>query len=90
MPKAYVVTRNKEFVESPCAVHVESGPGLADRVAVARARTAAVLDEVAKLVVTGVLRTHVNRAYPLTGAGDALRAVESGHSLGKTVIEVVA
>lgn len=128
----------KEFVESLGAVHVESGPGLTDRVraaapdgvdavfdlvggdtlravaplladpaalisaggkplavelggaAVARARTAAVLDEVAKLVVTGVLRTHVNRAYPLTGAGDALRAVESGHSLGKTVIEVVA
>ncbi|GGV92100.1 NADPH:quinone reductase [Streptomyces gelaticus] len=128
----------KEFVESLGAVHVESGPGLADRVravapdgvdavfdlvggdtlravaplladpaalisaggkplavelggaAVARARTAAVLDEVAKLVVGGVLRTHVNRAYPLLGAGDALRAVESGHSLGKTVIEVVA
>ncbi|MFJ7199099.1 MULTISPECIES: NADP-dependent oxidoreductase [unclassified Streptomyces] len=128
----------KDFVESLGAVHIESGPGLADRVraaapggvdavfdlaggdtlravaplladpaalisaggkplavelggaAVARARTAAVLDEVANLVVTGVLRTHVNRAYPLTGAGDALRAVEDGHALGKTVIEVVA
>ncbi|MEE1772571.1 NADP-dependent oxidoreductase [Streptomyces sp. JV185] len=128
----------KDFVESLGAVHIESGPGLADRVRAAapdgvdavfdlaggdtlravaplladpaalisaggkplavelggapvtRARTAAVLDEVANLVVTGVLRTHVNRAYPLTGAGDALRAVEDGHALGKTVIEVVA
>ncbi|MEV6749083.1 NADP-dependent oxidoreductase [Streptomyces sp. NPDC058322] len=58
--------------------------------AVERARNAAVLDEVAKLVATGALRTHVNRAFPLTGAGDALRAVESGHTLGKIVIEVVA
>ncbi|MEV0786516.1 NADP-dependent oxidoreductase [Streptomyces sp. NPDC050423] len=58
--------------------------------AVARARTAAVLDEVADLVVTGVLRTHVTRTYPLTGAGEALRAVESGHARGKLVIEVGA
>lgn len=128
----------KDFVESLGAVHIASGPGLADRVqaaapegphavfdlvggdtlravaplladpaalisagdkplavelggaAVERARNAAVLDEVAKLVATGALRTHVNRAFPLTGAGDALRAVESGHTLGKIVIEVVA
>ncbi|WP_326763943.1 NADP-dependent oxidoreductase [Streptomyces sp. NBC_01591] len=128
----------KDFVESLGAVHVASGPGLADRVraaapdgvdavfdlvggdtlravaplladpaalisaggkplavelggaAVERARTAAVLDEVADLVVTGALRTHVNRAFPLSGAGDALRAVENGHTLGKIVIEVVA
>ncbi|MFD0341098.1 zinc-binding alcohol dehydrogenase family protein [Streptomyces sp. NPDC127117] len=128
----------RDFVESLGAVHVASGPDLADRVraaapegpdavfdlvggdtlravaplladpaalisagdkplavelggaAVERARNAAVLDEVAKLVVTGALRTHVNRAFPLTGAGEALRAVESGHTLGKIVIEVVA
>ncbi|MCX4734046.1 NADP-dependent oxidoreductase [Streptomyces sp. NBC_01363] len=131
-------TAKKDFVESLGAVHVESGPGLADRVraaapdgvdavfdlvggdalraaaalladpaalisaggkplavelggaAVERARTAAVLDEVANLVVTGALHTHVNRAFPLAGAGDALRAVENGHTLGKIVIEVVA
>ncbi|MEL5956896.1 NADP-dependent oxidoreductase [Streptomyces sp. CLV115] len=128
----------KDFVESLGAVHIASGPGLADRVravapegpdavfdlvggdtlravaplladpaalisagdkplavelggaAVERARNAAVLDEVARLAATGALRTHVNRAFPLTGAGDALRAVESGHTLGKIVIEVVA
>ncbi|MFD7427158.1 NADP-dependent oxidoreductase [Streptomyces sp. NPDC059818] len=56
--------------------------------AVARARTAAVLDAVADLVVTGALRTHVTRTYPLTEAGEALRAVESGHARGKIVIEV--
>ncbi|MEW2175506.1 NADP-dependent oxidoreductase [Streptomyces sp. NPDC005406] len=57
---------------------------------VERARTAAVLDAVADLVVTGVLRTHVTRTYPLAGAGEALRLVEDGHALGKTVIEVIA
>ncbi|MFJ1547578.1 NADP-dependent oxidoreductase [Streptomyces sp. NPDC088246] len=58
--------------------------------AVARARTAAVLDEVANLVVTGALRTHVTRTFPLAEAGEALRAVESGHARGKIVIEAIA
>ncbi|MFI6858461.1 NADP-dependent oxidoreductase [Streptomyces sp. NPDC050421] len=57
---------------------------------VERARTAAVLDAVAGLVVSGVLRTHVSGSYPLAEAGEALRAVEEGHALGKTVIEVTA
>ncbi|TXS04668.1 NADP-dependent oxidoreductase [Streptomyces sp. col6] len=55
---------------------------------VRRARTAAVLDEVARLVVDGVLHTHVTRTVPLGRAGEALRAVEDGHALGKIVIEV--
>ncbi|WLQ32157.1 NADP-dependent oxidoreductase [Streptomyces castrisilvae] len=127
----------KDFVESLGAVHIPSGPGLADRVraaapdgvdavfdlvggdtlrdaatlvapaalisaggkplveelggaAVRRARTAAVLDEVARLVAEGVLRTYVTRTFPLDRAGEALRAVEDGHALGKTVIEVTA
>ncbi len=58
--------------------------------AVVRARTSAVLGEVAGLVVAGALRTHVTRTYPLSAAGEALRAVESGHGRGKTVIEVTA
>ncbi|MGN5634056.1 NADP-dependent oxidoreductase [Streptomyces sp. AC154] len=58
--------------------------------AVVRARTSAVFGEVADLVVTGALRTHVTRTYPLSAAGEALRAVESGHAQGKTVIEVTA
>ncbi|WP_328898834.1 NADP-dependent oxidoreductase [Streptomyces sp. NBC_00441] len=57
---------------------------------VRRARTAAVLDEVARLTVEGVLRTHVTRTVPLDRAAEALRAVEDGHALGKTVIEVTA
>lgn len=57
---------------------------------VERARTAAVLDAVAALVVSGALRTHVTRTHPLTAASEALRAVEDGHALGKTVIEVTA
>ncbi|WP_406099510.1 NADP-dependent oxidoreductase [Streptomyces sp. NBC_01013] len=55
---------------------------------VERARTAAVLVAVAGLVVAGALRTHVTGTYPLSAAGEALRAVEDGHALGKTVIEV--
>ncbi|MET8953449.1 NADP-dependent oxidoreductase [Streptomyces sp. NPDC004129] len=57
---------------------------------VSRARTAAVLDEVARLVVSGDLAPHVTRTFPLERAGEALRAVEEGHARGKVVIEVGA
>jgi NADPH:quinone reductase-like Zn-dependent oxidoreductase len=129
----------KDFVESLGAVHVPSGPDLADRVRaaapdgvdgvydlvggevlaeaasrltdrtklitagaspeavadlggarVARARTAAVLDEVARLVVNGDLDPHVTRTFPLERAEEALRAVEDGHARGKIVIEAAA
>ncbi|MGW7265265.1 NADP-dependent oxidoreductase [Streptomyces sp. NPDC054842] len=128
----------KDLVESLGAVHVPSGPGLAERVraaapggvdavfdlvggevleaaatllpdgsklitgadretvarlggaAVARARTAAVLDEVARLVTDGGLDPLVTRTFPLDRAGEALRLVEDGHARGKTVIEVSA
>ncbi|WP_405773983.1 NADP-dependent oxidoreductase [Streptomyces sp. NBC_00859] len=56
--------------------------------AVVRARNAAVLDEVARLVVGGSLRACVTRTFPLDRAGEALRAVEGGHTRGKIVIEV--
>ncbi|MGW3442578.1 NADP-dependent oxidoreductase [Streptomyces sp. NPDC001076] len=127
----------KDLVESLGAVHVPSGPGLADRVRAAapdgvdgvydlvggevlaeaaglladrtklitagappetvaalggarveRARTAAVLDEVAELVVAGELDPQVSRTFPLDRADEALRTVEDGHALGKVVIEV--
>ncbi|MGP4046587.1 NADP-dependent oxidoreductase [Streptomyces sp. 2A115] len=55
---------------------------------VVRARTAAVLDEVAKLVVDGSLRPLVTRTFPLERAAEALRTVEDGHARGKIVIEV--
>ncbi|WP_405726840.1 NADP-dependent oxidoreductase [Streptomyces sp. NBC_00028] len=55
---------------------------------VARARTAAVLDAVAHLVVNGDLDPHVIRRFPLDEAGEALRTVEEGHARGKVVIEV--
>ncbi|MFJ9348128.1 NADP-dependent oxidoreductase [Streptomyces sp. NPDC101237] len=129
----------KDFVESLGAVHVPSGPGLAERLRAAapegvdavydlvggevlaeaadlladrtrlitagaapdtvaalggsrveRARTAAVLDEVAELVVGGELDPFVSRTFPLDEAGLALRAVEDGHARGKIVIEVSA
>ncbi|MFJ3779944.1 NADP-dependent oxidoreductase [Streptomyces sp. NPDC090075] len=55
---------------------------------VERARTAAVLDEVAELVVGGELDPHISQTFPLERADRALRAVEDGHALGKIVIEV--
>ncbi|MDT7843124.1 NADP-dependent oxidoreductase [Streptomyces justiciae] len=55
---------------------------------VARARTAAVLDAVARLVVNGGLDPHVILRLPLDEAGEALRTVEEGHARGKVVIEV--
>ncbi|MFB6815924.1 NADP-dependent oxidoreductase [Streptomyces sp. NPDC056347] len=58
--------------------------------AVRRARDAAVLQALARLTEDGVLRTRVDRVYPLASAGEALRAVEQGHARGKTVIDVVA
>ncbi|MEU3187958.1 NADP-dependent oxidoreductase [Streptomyces sp. NPDC006923] len=58
--------------------------------AVVRLRTAAVLDEVAKLAVNGELDPYVTRTFPLERADEALRAVEGGHVQGKIVIEVDA
>jgi NADPH:quinone reductase-like Zn-dependent oxidoreductase len=56
---------------------------------VLRARNAAVLEEVARLVLKGDLDPHITETFPLDRAGDALRTVEEGHARGKTVIEVV-
>lgn len=58
--------------------------------ALVRARTAEVLDEVAKLVLDGTLRPYVTGTFPLDRADEALRAVEEGHVRGKIVIEVAA
>ncbi|MEU9338521.1 NADP-dependent oxidoreductase [Streptomyces sp. NPDC048290] len=55
---------------------------------VARARTAAVLEDVAALAADGTLDPHVGLTLPLDRAGEALRAVEDGHTRGKIVIEV--
>ena len=55
---------------------------------VARARTAAVLDQVARLVADGRLDPLVTQTFPLERAGEALRTVEEGHTRGKVVIEV--
>ncbi|MGW1161497.1 NADP-dependent oxidoreductase [Streptomyces sp. NPDC002519] len=57
---------------------------------VKRVRTAAALDEVARLAVRGDLVPWVTRTFPLERAAEALRAVEEGHARGKVVIEVGA
>ncbi|WP_327292619.1 NADP-dependent oxidoreductase [Streptomyces sp. NBC_01198] len=56
--------------------------------AIVRERTGAVLDAVALLVTAGDLDPLVTRVFPLAEAGQALRAVEEGHTRGKIVIEV--
>ncbi|THA71461.1 NADP-dependent oxidoreductase [Streptomyces sp. A0958] len=85
--------REAATLVAPSALISAGGKPLVEELggaAVRRARTSEVLDEVARLVVEGALRTHVSRTFPLDRAGEALRAVEDGHALGKTVIEVTA
>jgi NADPH:quinone reductase-like Zn-dependent oxidoreductase len=76
--------RSKLITAGAPAEHVERLGGAW----IARARTAAVLEEVARLVRAGDLKPHVTRTFPLERADEALRAVEDGHTLGKVVIEV--
>lgn len=56
--------------------------------AIVRARTGAVLDAVAALVLEGALDPYVTRTFPLAEADQALRAVESGHTRGKIALTV--
>ena len=55
---------------------------------VLRARNAAVLNEVAALASQGRLKPYVTATFPLDQIGEALALVESGHAMGKVVIEV--
>lgn len=57
-------------------------------VPVHRDRTSRVLDEVARLVANGKLDPHVNDVLALGDAPQAIAAVESGHALGKVIIQV--
>lgn len=44
------------------------------------------LSELADLYATGRLRVSIQRAYPLTEAAEAHRAIETGHVRGKLVL----
>lgn len=55
---------------------------------VIRDRSARVLDEVAQMVAEGKLDPHVNTVVGFDDAAQALASVESGHAMGKVVIEV--
>ncbi|MER5987444.1 NADP-dependent oxidoreductase [Streptomyces sp. NPDC001787] len=81
---ADLVTDRKRLISAGSPEEVAALGGAA----VHRSRSAAVLDELARLVVGGALRTHVTGTFPLAEAARALRTVESGHARGKTVIEV--
>lgn len=51
-------------------------------------RDPSVLGAVVELVRTGALDPKVTRVAPFEQAALAVRAVEGGHSLGKTVLEM--
>jgi NADPH:quinone reductase-like Zn-dependent oxidoreductase len=53
-----------------------------------RSRNSKVLEAVARMSQTGILNPLVTKVYPFEQAADALAAVEGGHALGKTVIEM--
>jgi NADPH:quinone reductase-like Zn-dependent oxidoreductase len=55
---------------------------------VRRERSVRVLDEVARLVVDGKLDPHVTDVVPFQEAAQAIASVESGHALGKVVLEI--
>jgi NADPH:quinone reductase-like Zn-dependent oxidoreductase len=46
------------------------------------------LDEITGLVISGKVKPHVQKTFPLTSAADALASVEQGHSVGKVVLKV--
>jgi NADPH:quinone reductase-like Zn-dependent oxidoreductase len=46
------------------------------------------LAEIAKLVASGKVKPHIQKAFPLKAAAEALAAVEMGHSVGKVVLTV--
>lgn len=56
--------------------------------AIRRDRTARVLNEVARLAATGVLDPQVSQVVPFADAPAAIAAVESGHPLGKVVLQM--
>jgi NADPH:quinone reductase-like Zn-dependent oxidoreductase len=46
------------------------------------------LAEIASLVISGKVKPHVQRTFPLDAAAEALASVEQGHSIGKVVLKV--
>ncbi len=44
--------------------------------------------EIAGLATSGRVKPHVQKAYPLRSAVNALASVEEGHSIGKIVMTV--
>lgn len=50
--------------------------------------TATDLEELARLMAQGRVRTVVDRRYPLEGVGEAMRLIESGRTRGKVIVDV--
>lgn len=84
------LTRGAELARPDAPILSIADPLAASRLGgggVERRRTTAVFTEVAALVADGTLDPSVSGRYPFSRAGEALAAVEDGHSAGKVVIE---
>ena len=55
----------------------------------ARMRQTGMLDEAARLIEAGQIKVVVNNIFKLDEIAQAHHVVESGHSIGKTVIKIV-
>ncbi len=79
------------LVKNPGKLVTTADPPTAEALggaAVQRDRTSRVLDEVARLVADGKLDPHVNDVLAFDDAQHALASVESGHALGKVVLQI--
>jgi len=79
------------LVKNPAKLISAAAPAAAAQfggAAIHRERTARVLDEVARLVAEGTLDPQVSQVVPFADAPSAIAAVESGHPLGKVVLEM--
>lgn len=76
------------LVVNPARIVSIADPGVAELGGSFLLSTSAGVPAVADLVVRGKVDPKVLQTYPLDEAPQALRAVESGHVLGKIVIDV--
>ncbi len=79
------------LAKEPVKLVTAADPGAAAEfggVLIERDRTARVLNEVAGLVADGKLDPHVRDVLGFDDAAQAIASVESGHALGKVVLEI--
>ncbi len=76
------------LITNPARIVSVADPGVAELGGSFLQASSAGVPAVAKLVATGKVNPKVLQTYPFDEAPQALRAVESGHALGKIVIDL--